>query len=393
MYALTVLQARKEARAEPQVKPRSVRLSLTDRCDLACIYCRPHKQDGYVEERLDFAAWKTMVNGLVSAGVRRVRLTGGEPLLHRDIVAVVSYLDSLGLDDVAVTTNATRLQKLARPLRDAGLRRVNISLDSLDEDRFKRMTRGGRLMTVMRGIDAALAVGFDEVKLNAVIVRGENDEEVESLVRWSWARGIVPRLLEVMAVGEGANLKDRVVSANEMRARLAHLLVPGDAEREKDRGPARYVMAREDASKKVGFITGTTDTYCKGCDRLRVASDGMLRPCLATNDGLSASQLARAGDAAGIRGSRRGCLDDEAGWRVVQRLHGIERRGRLHARALAAKGARRRFCQSACAQARRAVASARTKSSSSTSRSTSVDSRRSTPLIAESMPCSSATRS
>jgi cyclic pyranopterin phosphate synthase len=159
------------------------------------------------------------------------------------------------------------------------------------------MTRGGRLDVVLRGVDAALAAGFDEIKLNAVIVEDENDAELEDLVQWSWARGIVPRLLEVMAIGEGANLKDRVVMANEMRARLAHLLTSGEAEREKDRGPARYLLARHDATKKVGFITGTSDTYCKGCDRLRVASDGMLRPCLATNDGLSAASMARDGDA------------------------------------------------------------------------------------------------
>jgi GTP 3',8-cyclase len=300
VYALTVLQPRPAARAVPATPPRSVRLSLTDRCDLACIYCRPHRHDGYIDERLDLEAWKTMVGGLVAAGVRRVRLTGGEPLLHRDIVAVVRHLDTLGLDDVAVTTNATRLEKLARPLREAGLRRVNVSLDSLDAARFARMTRGGRLDVVMRGIDAALVAGFDEIKLNAVIVKDENDRELEALVRWSWSRGIVPRLLEVMAVGEGANLQDRVVTAAEMRGRLAHVLITGEAVREKDRGPARYLVARHDAAKKVGFITGTSDTYCKGCDRLRVASDGMLRPCLATNDGISAAELARTGDAEGI---------------------------------------------------------------------------------------------
>jgi GTP 3',8-cyclase len=300
MHALPILQPRWEARSLPATPPRSVRLSLTDRCDLACIYCRPQKDDGYVSERLDFEAWQTMARGLVAAGVRRARLTGGEPLLHRDILRVVRYLSELGLDDVALTTNATRLEKLARPLREAGLHRVNISLDSLDPERFKRMTRGGRLDVVLRGVDAALSAGFDEIKLNAVIVRDENDAEVEALVRWSWDRGIVPRLLEVMAIGEGANLKDRVVTASEMRARLAHLVAPGQAEREVDRGPARYLVARHDPSKKVGFITGTSDTYCKGCDRLRVASDGMLRPCLATNDGLSAAQLARSGDAGGV---------------------------------------------------------------------------------------------
>jgi len=300
MHALTVLQPERSARPLPATPPRSVRLSLTDRCDLACIYCRPKGDDAYVSERLDFEAWQTMVQGLVAAGVRRVRLTGGEPLLHRDVVRVVRYLNEQRLDDVALTTNATRLEKLARPLRDAGLRRVNVSLDSLDAERFKRMTRGGRLDVVLRGIDAALSVGFDEVKLNAVVVRDENDAEVEDLVRWSWERGIVPRLLEVMAIGEGANLQARVVTASEMRARLAHLLVAGQAEREVDRGPARYLVSRLDPSKKVGFITGTSDTYCKGCDRLRVASDGVLRPCLATNDGLPAAELARRGDAGGV---------------------------------------------------------------------------------------------
>jgi len=277
--------------------PRSVRLSLTDRCDLACIYCRPHRQDGYVNERLDFDAWKTMMHGLVAAGVRRVRLTGGEPLLHKDIVRVVAFLKTLSLDDIAITTNATRLENLARPLRDAGMRRINISLDSLDPGRFERMTRGGDLKMVLRGVDAALAAGFDEIKLNAVVVKDENDCELEALMRWSWDRGIVPRFLEIMAIGEGANLKERVVTAAEMRMQLAHVLTLDVAEREKDRGPARYVSAKHDSTKKVGFITGTSDTYCKGCDRLRVASDGMLRPCLATNDGLSAAKIARSGDA------------------------------------------------------------------------------------------------
>lgn len=299
MHALTVLQPLRPA-PRAATPPRSVRLSLTDRCDLACIYCRPHKQDGYVDEPLDIAAWETMVRGLVAAGVRRVRLTGGEPLLHKDLVRVVAFLSTLGLDDIAVTTNATRLAKLAAPLRGAGLARVNVSLDSLDAERFRRMTRGGKLDVVLAGIEAALAVGFDEVKLNAVVVKNENDGEIEALVRWCWARGIVPRLLEVMAIGEGAKLADRVVTASEMRARLAHLLHTGEAQREADRGPARYLVARHDATKKVGFITGTSDTYCKGCDRLRVASDGMLRPCLATNDGLSAAQHARAGDSAGV---------------------------------------------------------------------------------------------
>ncbi len=292
MYALPLLQKR----PAQDTQPRSVRLSLTDRCDLACIYCRPNRQDGYLERRLELAAWIAMVEGLVRAGVRRVRLTGGEPLLHKDVVEVVAALAKLPIDDIALTTNATRLAALAGPLREAGLQRINVSLDSLDAHRFRRMTRGGDLRGVIAGIDAAINAGFSHLKLNAVVVRGENDDELESIVRWSWARGITPRFLEVMAIGEGAKLKDRVVTVPEMRAQLAPLLSTDEAQREHDRGPARYVTARHDTALRVGFISGTSDTYCKGCDRLRVASDGMLRPCLATEDGVSAAAAARSGD-------------------------------------------------------------------------------------------------
>lgn len=279
------------------VPPRSVRLSLTDRCDLACVYCRPGRDDGYLERRLDRDAWETMVEGLVAAGVRRVRLTGGEPLLHRDVVAVVRHLASLELDDLALTTNATRLAELAAPLREAGLRRVTVSLDTLDADRFRRLTRGGRLASVLAGIEAALGAGFEEIKLNTVVVRGENDDELEPLVRFAWDRGITPRFLEIMLIGEGATMADRVVTAAEVRDRLAHLLDEAAPAADPDRGPARYVRAKGgDPRRRVGFISGTSDTYCRGCDRLRVSSDGLLRPCLATNDGVSAEEAARAGD-------------------------------------------------------------------------------------------------
>lgn len=240
-----------------------------------------------------------MVRGLVESGVRRVRLTGGEPLLHPDVLAVVRMLGTLGLDDLALTTNATRLEKLARPLREAGLRRLNVSLDTLDPARFRRMTRGGKLDAVLRGIDAATDAGFAEIKLNTVVVRGENDDELEALVDWSWQRNIVPRFLEIMAIGEGAKLGDRLVTVREMRGKLAHRLGDEAAVREPDRGPAAYVQARGSAHR-VGFISGASDTYCEGCDRLRVASDGVLRPCLATNDGRSAAQASREGDARGV---------------------------------------------------------------------------------------------
>jgi len=278
-----------------------VRLSLTDRCDLACVYCRPGRDEAYVERCLDVDAWDAMVAGLVESGVRRVRFTGGEPLLHRDVVEVVRRVAAnRAIEDIALTTNGTRLAKLARPLHDAGLRRITVSLDSLREDRFARMTRGGDLAGVLAGIDAACAAPFDEIKLNAVVVKDENDDELEALTRFAWERGITPRFLEVMLIGEGAKMEGRVVSGAAMRRALSHLLEADEARRDPDRGPAKYVAARHDPRLRVGFITGTSDTYCAGCDRLRVSAEGTLRPCLATNDGVPAEASARAGDARGI---------------------------------------------------------------------------------------------
>jgi cyclic pyranopterin phosphate synthase len=289
-----------------------------------------------MEERLSLSAWRTMMQGLVAAGVRRVRITGGEPLLSRDVVPFVQMLGEFSLDDVALTTNATRLAELARPLRDAGLRRINISLDTLDPDRFWRMTRGGDLAGVLRGVDAAIDARFDELKMNVVVVRGENEGELLDLVRFAWDRGIVPRFLEVMGIGEGAKIRDRVVSYADMRKLLEPLLCDDDAPtREHDRGPAKYVRSRTDPAKKVGFITGTTDTYCKGCDRLRVAADGVLRPCLATNDGVSAQTPAQDGQVEGILvaldqawrlkpdgDTWRGCTEETAGSVSIRRIGG-----------------------------------------------------------------------
>ena len=303
-------QSRTRGRSLPLVAaalrepPRTARISLTDRCDLACVYCRPSRADGYLEARLDEDAWRTMARALVRSGVRRVRITGGEPLLHPRVVERVAFVASLGVDDLALTTNATRLRALARPLREAGLHRITVSVDSLVTERFERITRGGQLAAVLDGVDAARAAGFDEVKSNTVVLRGENDDELADIVAWACARGIVPRFIELMRIGEGARLPaEALVGAREMRQRLAHLLSDGAGERDPDRGPARYVRLRSDPRLRVGFITGSTDTYCASCDRLRVASDGVLRPCLATNDGVAAMALARSGDVDGIVGA------------------------------------------------------------------------------------------
>lgn len=281
----------------PRAAPRTARLSLTDRCDLACVYCRPSRSDGYIDRRLDDEAWKTMVRALVETGVRRFRLTGGEPLLHPRVVALVEFVASLGVHDLALTTNGTRLLRLARPLRDAGLMRLTVSIDSLVPERFWRITRGGRLDEVLSGVESARAAGFSEIKTNTVVLRGDNDDELISIVEWAWQRDITPRFIELMRVGEGARLpKEKLFGASEMRARLEPIIGPEPGTLQPNRGPARYVCSRSSPDHVVGFITGSTDTYCSTCDRLRVASDGTLRPCLATNDGVEAMAPARRGD-------------------------------------------------------------------------------------------------
>jgi cyclic pyranopterin phosphate synthase len=268
---------------------------------MACVYCRPSRSDGYLADRLDDRAWKAMVAGLLDAGVRRVRITGGEPLLHPRVVELIGFVHALGVDDLALTTNGSRLHALAPSLRAAGLHRITISLDSLDPVRFAKITRGGRLDAVLKGIESAVQIGFDEIKINCVVLRSENDDELPSIARWAWARGITPRFIELMPIAEGAKLvDDKLITAAEMRMRLRDLIDDRAGTADANRGPARYVHARHDPRVRIGFISGTSDTFCDGCDRLRVAADGMLRPCLASNDGTSARAQAESGDIAGI---------------------------------------------------------------------------------------------
>ena len=282
-------------RAHGAPPPRSVRVSVTDRCDFACTYCRPSHSDGYVDGRLEVGVWRTMFEGLRRAGVERVRLTGGEPLVHPEILEIVRELSAVGFEDVALTTNASQLARLAKPLAAAGLHRLNISIDTLDPARFKAVTRGGDLAKVLEGIRAALDVGL-EVKINTVLLRGETDDEAERLVRWAFDLGVTPRFIELMPLGEGANLPTTMrVPASEVIERLGSLVVRETSGRPEDHGPARYVEASDGSGRRVGFITPLSDEFCGSCNRVRITARGDVRACLASRKAVSIRDLMRAG--------------------------------------------------------------------------------------------------
>lgn len=276
-----------------------LRLSVTDRCDLACVYCMPPSgEDEHALRRdlLTFEEASRLVAILSAMGIRRVRLTGGEPLVRRDIVALVERIARApGIDDVVMTTNATRLSELAAPLRKAGLGGVNVSLDSLDADRFHRMTRGGELSQVLAGIHAALAEGL-EVKLNIVTLRGENDVESGALVDFAWSLGVTPRFIELMPLGEAAKLgADRGVAASEIVERLGHRLAPAVVRGGAHHGPAKYRNAGDGTDRRVGFITPVSNEFCDDCNRIRITARGDVRACLASRRAVSLRDLMREG--------------------------------------------------------------------------------------------------
>lgn len=287
---------------------RYLRVSITDRCDMACVYCMPPGGEDEHAARTDILSFEEIValaRALARGGVRRIRLTGGEPLVRKDVVSLVSRLRASTQAELAMTTNGSRLASLARALREVGLDQVNVSIDSLDPHRFSEITRGARLGDVVAGIRAALDVGL-EVKINTVALGGVNDGELGAIVDWAWSLGIVPRIIELMPIGEGASLpRDRFLGAREIVARLGARVsdprgpearLPGLwADPRPDRGPARYLRAADGSARAVGLITAVTDEFCDGCNRVRLTSRGELRACLASRRAVSLRDVLRAG--------------------------------------------------------------------------------------------------
>ena len=280
-------------------KLRYLRFSVTDRCDLKCQYCMPAEgiQASPREDVLTFEEVVRVCGIFKELGVQTVRLTGGEPLVRKNVDGLIRRIRDLGIEDIAMTTNATALKPLAQRLVDAGLKRINVSLDSVDPETFRTMTRGGDLDRVMGGIDAILEAGIKVVKTNSVVVRHKNHTQLGDVVDWAWDRGIVPRFIELMPLGEGAKLgTDAVVSVQEMKQLLGDRIVQdADPEHRTDRGPAGYVPAARGGGHKVGFIGAVTENFCERCNRIRITAKGDIRACLASPKGLSLRDLMREG--------------------------------------------------------------------------------------------------
>ena len=261
----------------------SLRLSVTDRCDLRCFYCIPEDIEWLPRKALmSFEEIERVVRVAVAGGIRRLRLTGGEPLLRKDLPRLVEKLARIeGLEDLALTTNATQLERLAGPLAHAGLERVNVSLDSLDPARFHELTRRDVHAQVMRGIDAAEAAGLHPISLNCVVIRGRNEDEAPDFARLARERGFDVRFIEFMPLEHGARWgTDVLVPGYELRERI-EAVFPLRPDPERDpHAPSRDWVFADGAPGSVGFIDSVTEPFCSACNRIRLTADGKIRTCL-----------------------------------------------------------------------------------------------------------------
>ena len=260
-----------------------LRLSVTDRCDLRCVYCMAEDQDFLPKSQvLTLEELTDVARAFIRRGVRKIRLTGGEPLVRKNVMSLIESLGAElgtgGLDELTLTTNATQLCRFADDLVAAGVRRVNVSLDTRDPDAFRALTRGGDVAKTIAGIEAARAAEL-KVKINAVALAGTNEDELEDLIAWAHGDGMDVTLIEVMPLGEiGADRQDQFLSLASVRERLERRWTLTDLD-ETTGGPARYVRVAETGGR-IGFITPLTQNFCAGCNRVRVTCTGELFMCL-----------------------------------------------------------------------------------------------------------------
>ncbi len=275
-----------------------LRLSVTDRCDLRCAYCMPERQTFLPRrEVLSLEELHRLALGFIDRGVTKLRLTGGEPLVRRDMIELVRALGrklGQGLDELTLTTNATRLAEFADDLREAGVRRINVSLDTLDRVTFARLARRDSLPQVLDGIAAARAAGLT-VKLNTVALKGVNQAELPELIGWAHGQGMDLTLIEVMPLGEVETDRfDHFLPLSEVRADLARRWTLRDSGH-RTGGPARYADVAETGGR-IGFITPLTSNFCDGCNRVRVTATGQLYACLGGNERVDLRAALRSAD-------------------------------------------------------------------------------------------------
>ena len=295
-----------------------LRVSVTDRCDLRCFYCMSEdmtflpKADLLTLEELD-----RLCSAFIAKGVRKLRLTGGEPLVRRNVMSLVRslsrHLSSGALNELTLTTNGSQLARYADELRDCGVRRINVSLDTLDAAKFRAITRWGDLDKVLAGIEASRSAGL-AVKINAVALKGLNEEEIPSLMEWAHRKGMGLTLIEVMPMGDiGAGRIDQYVPLSLLRARLAKQYTLTDLD-ESSGGPARYVRV-EETGGKLGFITPMTHNFCESCNRVRITCTGTLHTCLGHED------------ASDLRRPLRASADNELLGAAIDRAIGLKPKG------------------------------------------------------------------
>jgi cyclic pyranopterin phosphate synthase len=276
-----------------------LRVSVTDRCDFRCIYCMSEhmsflpKADLLTLEELD-----RLCTAFVAKGVRKLRLTGGEPLVRRGIMTLFGslsrHLQSGALDELTLTTNGSQLTRYAAELKDCGVERVNVSLDTLDPDKFRAITRWGELDKVLVGIDAAQAAGL-KVKINAVALKGVNEHELAELLCWAHGRGMELTVIEVMPLGDiGEERLAQYLPLSIVRARLAERFTLDDIDY-RTGGPARYVRVAETGGR-LGFITPLTHNFCESCNRVRITCTGTLYMCLGQDDAADLRSPLRAAE-------------------------------------------------------------------------------------------------
>ncbi len=264
-----------------------IRVSVTDRCDFRCVYCMSEdmtflpKRDLLTLEELD-----RLCSAFVARGTRKIRITGGEPLVRRNIMSLFGslsrHLDSGALEEITVTTNGSQLARFAKDLYANGVRRINVSLDTLDPVKFREVTRWGDLATVLKGIDAAQEAGL-AIKINAVALKGVNEDELAPMIRWAHGRGMDMTFIEVMPLGEIETQRaDQYLPLTQVRAQLLDQFTLLDSDYQTG-GPARYVTVQETGGR-VGFITPLTHNFCESCNRVRVTCTGTLYMCLGQED-------------------------------------------------------------------------------------------------------------